>query len=435
MNKIILHITHIVMLVLAFFSFLTFNYMPFLGIPLLILIGISMFYESKSCNKKIRIHLLILSIIMVILMLFSKYYLLRNIPIIILIVILLGELILDMIENKNKNFIMKCGYVFIYFLSVICLFVFSICVFSPDTISLIAQREDANYPLAVEKMSKFNDDVILYSDVTYDSNYPNNTYSVYVTKENKGTFFYIHGGGLIVGDKNTYMQNMYLHQLVLAGFNVVTLDYALAPQHKNPVSLIQANEALKHFVLASEDKYDIDPNKIVVGGDSAGAYLSGQLANLQTNEKFAKKLGIIPALSKTNIKLLGFVSISGLLDISRYADTGNIFYDWIFDVWGRSAFDEYDFMISDTAKTYSLLHNVTSSFPASYISDGNSCSFSLQGKDFVLELEELGVSVTSYFPDESNGILRHDFELNVAGNPYAKKNMELTLEWLETIFK
>jgi acetyl esterase/lipase len=423
------------MLVMAFFSFLTFNYMPILGIPLLILIVILMFFEFKSSNKKIRIPLLILSIIMVILMLFSKYYLLRNIPIIILILILLGELILDMMENKNKNFIMKCGYVFIYFLSTICLFVFSVCVFSPDTISLIAQRDDAKYPLATEKMSKFNDNVILYSDVTYDSKYPNNTYSVYVTKENKGTFFYIHGGGLIVGDKNTYTQNMYLHQLVLAGFNVVTIDYALAPQHRNPISLIQVNEALKHFVKEALSKYGIDPNKIVVGGDSAGAYLSGQLANLQTNEEYAKKLGIIPALSGTNIKLCGFVSISGLLDISRYADTGNIFYDWIFDVWGRSAFDECDYMISDTAKTYSLLHNVTSSFPASYISDGNSCSFSLQGKDFVLELEGLGISVTSYFPDKSNGILRHDFELNVLANPYAAKNMEMTLEWLENIFK
>lgn len=119
-------------------------------------------------------------------------------------------------------------------------------VFNPDILSVLTQGGAADYPVTEETVSVRDDGVTVYEDVTYASDYPNNTYTVYVTPGAKGMVFYIHGGGLVKEDKME--REAYLSEIVKAGFNVVTVDYCLAPQSPYPASTLQVNEALKFFV-------------------------------------------------------------------------------------------------------------------------------------------------------------------------------------------
>jgi acetyl esterase len=83
---------------------------------------------------------------------------------------------------------------------------------------------------------------------------------------------YLHGGGFVVGSLDSYDRIM--RQLCRrSGAVVVGVDYPLAPEHPYPIAVATVEQA----VLSLADRpYDhgIDPGRISIGGDSAGAYLA-----------------------------------------------------------------------------------------------------------------------------------------------------------------
>src|SRR3546814_19503460 len=57
------------------------------------------------------------------------------------------------------------------------------------------------------------------------------------------------------------------------GFAVIGVDHPLSPEHKYPVALDRI-EALMRWLFANGDAWGIDPARLAIGGDSAGANLS-----------------------------------------------------------------------------------------------------------------------------------------------------------------
>jgi len=87
---------------------------------------------------------------------------------------------------------------------------------------------------------------------------------------------WMHGGGYVVGNLN--MSDDYLLRFVQElGIAVVSVDYRLAPEHPFPAGLEDAYCALK-WVYDQAHVLGIDPNRIAVGGDSAGGGLAAALA-------------------------------------------------------------------------------------------------------------------------------------------------------------
>ena len=86
---------------------------------------------------------------------------------------------------------------------------------------------------------------------------------------------WIHGGGMVLGDA---AQDSGFCRLVADQLNivVVSVEYRLAPEHPFPVPLEDCYTALQW--LARQP--DIDPARIAIGGQSAGAGLAAALALL-----------------------------------------------------------------------------------------------------------------------------------------------------------
>ncbi|HYM72499.1 MAG TPA: alpha/beta hydrolase fold domain-containing protein [Stellaceae bacterium] len=83
---------------------------------------------------------------------------------------------------------------------------------------------------------------------------------------------YAHGGGFMQGSLNSW--DHFLRDLVRqAGIAVLSVDYRLSPEHKFPVAF---DEMVAMVRLAARDGagWGIDPSRLAVGGDSAGANLA-----------------------------------------------------------------------------------------------------------------------------------------------------------------
>ena len=159
------------------------------------------------------------------------------------------------------------------------------------------------------------DNGILYlNDIKYADEYPNSYLDISYPNENveeqRPTFIYIHGGGFFGGDKVAgdplavnNDSNYLFDSIVLEGYNLVNMNYALVPQYRFPVPEIQLNQAIK-FLVEHADEYHLDMQNVIIMGQSGGAVLTGQYGAMLSNSEYAKLYNITPAISASDIKCL-----------------------------------------------------------------------------------------------------------------------------------
>lgn len=87
---------------------------------------------------------------------------------------------------------------------------------------------------------------------------------------------YLHGGGFTIGDLDTH--DSLCRQLAWrAGVAVVALAYRLAPEHRFPVAVDDAWDALQ-WLARQSGRLGLDGSRLAVGGDSAGGTLAAVTA-------------------------------------------------------------------------------------------------------------------------------------------------------------
>lgn len=106
---------------------------------------------------------------------------------------------------------------------------------------------------------------------------------------------YIHGGGWILGNKNTHDR---LIREIANGARaaVVFVNYTPSPEAKYPVAIEQAYEASK-YIAENGSKYELDTRKIAIAGDSVGGLMStvvAQLAKERSGPKFIYQALLYP---------------------------------------------------------------------------------------------------------------------------------------------
>lgn len=87
---------------------------------------------------------------------------------------------------------------------------------------------------------------------------------------------YYHGGGWVIGDLDTH-DTLCRELANLSGCAVASVDYRLAPEHRFPAAVDDAIAAAR-WLHREATALRIDPDRIAVGGDSAGGNLAAVVA-------------------------------------------------------------------------------------------------------------------------------------------------------------
>jgi acetyl esterase len=107
----------------------------------------------------------------------------------------------------------------------------------------------------------------------------------------RGALLFFHGGGFIVGSTQTHdaLCRKFAHDAECA---VISVDYRLAPEHKFPVAVNDAFDALQ-WLVREAPMLGVDPARIAVGGDSAGGTLATVCATLARDANIALRLQLL----------------------------------------------------------------------------------------------------------------------------------------------
>lgn len=165
-------------------------------------------------------------------------------------------------------------------------------------------------PLHTPFEGEKNNGQYLISEIRYDDEYPNGfldiTYPDGDTERSRPTLFYFHGGGFFSGSKSIgdplaeSEATALIDDICSRGYNIVNVDYALVPDCRFPVPLIQANRAIA-YMIEHCDEYSIDMDNVVIMGSSAGAIIASQMGGVISNPEYAAELGISSAMGVDQI--------------------------------------------------------------------------------------------------------------------------------------
>jgi acetyl esterase len=221
------------------------------------------------------------------------------------------------------------------------------------------------------------------------------------------TIVWIHGGAFLSGSKDQITN--YAQILAAGGYTVVTVDYSLAPERKYPTPLRQLNAALT-YLQENAAWLHVDPQRFVVAGDSAGALLAAQVANIVTSPDYAHALGLTPTLKPSQI--VGLLLYCGPYEMRRPAAAAAPGWFLRTVLWSYSG--RRDFASDPRLATLAVVNYLTPQFPPSFISVGNADPLSQQSHALAAALRARGVRVDSlFFADDYAARLPHEYQFNL----------------------
>jgi acetyl esterase len=224
-----------------------------------------------------------------------------------------------------------------------------------------------------------------------------------------GTVIWTHGGAWVSGNKAT--DRSYFEILASKGYTVVGLNYTYGPEATYPTAVFELNQA-HQFLLENAEKFHIDPNAIVLAGDSAGAQLTSQLATLITSPAYAQQMDFTPALSPEQLE--GVVLNCGVYQVdSLLGGKGILGWGDTISLWSYTG--DRDLTNSPAVAEMSTVNFVTADFPVTYISGGNADPLTEgNSKPFAAKLQSLGVNVTELFwPADYTPALPHEYQFKL----------------------
>ena len=122
----------------------------------------------------------------------------------------------------------------------------------------------------------------------------------------------IHGGGYVYGSKEIYRR--YGMDMARRGFAFVNFNYRLAPKWKFPTPLADTNAVLE-WIAKNAQRYHLDPQRVILVGDSAGAQLASQYAAIQCNPEYASLF----ALNLAPVRICALGLNCGMYDMASQA--------------------------------------------------------------------------------------------------------------------
>ena len=237
------------------------------------------------------------------------------------------------------------------------------------------------------------------------------------------TVVWIHGGGWLAGNKA--MIANYARILAAQGFTVVGVGYSLAPRAIYPTPVRQVNAALGYLVKNAA-RLQIDPSRLVLAGDSAGAQIALQVATLTVQPSYAQLIGIAPALDKN--QLAGLVLYCGIYRMEPQDVDNRVLAT---EYWSYSG--TKDFMTDRRFATAWVMDRLNGDLPPAFISVGSEDDLRPQSIGLADRLEKNGVKVERLiFPTDTKPPLYHEFQFDL-DRPEAQQALARSVDFLKSL--
>ena len=209
--------------------------------------------------------------------------------------------------------------------------------------------------------------------------------------EKKPVMLYFHGGGFVSGIRK--LRKYYCYEYAKRGYFVANIDYQNAPEQKFPYQLKQIFSAIE-FIFDMKDDYNFDTEKIVLAGESAGAYFCTYIAAILKNKNLFDELGISFKYKDIfNIKAL--VLFNGAYNAISLADSTfpnmNLYLEAFFGISGEK-------MKQNIEKCFyfSPINFINENFPPSVVVQGKYDKLAIETKHLIKIFEEKNIPYQSF---------------------------------------
>ena len=200
----------------------------------------------------------------------------------------------------------------------------------------------------------------------------------------------VHGGGWEAGDKVTYVTPLF-EPLARAGLAWFSIDYRLTPAFTNADQLEDLRQAIR-FVRAGHKRFNIDPARIFLVGESASGQMVAQIA-------------------AEDRALAGVVSFYGVYDFTAMVTDASP-RSLLVRLFRRTVLNDES---RAELRRYSPLHRAHKDMPPMLLVNGTGERLWAQAQTFAKRLSELGVN--------------HEI-IALEAAPHGMENWEGRPEWL-----
>ncbi len=238
---------------------------------------------------------------------------------------------------------------------------------------------------------------------------------------------WVHGGGWHFGAKSDALP--YLELLATRGYAGAAVNYPRAPVATYPAAPRAVNDALAHL-LDHAAAYDLDPDRVVLAGDSAGAQVAAELAVLTTNPTYAARTTLTPALRPAQLR--GGLFFCGIFDPTALDDSDRMFSAALESaMWALAR--RRSWRDSEACDLMSVLQHAGADFPPTFLAAGNADPLTRrQSGPFGARLRELGVGADEFAAGTEDEPAYHEFQFRL-DTPDGVEAFERAVRFLDEV--
>ena len=262
-------------------------------------------------------------------------------------------------------------------------------------------------------------------DIDYESVFPRGKLDLYTANDQKAdrpVLVWVHGGGYVGGDKKA--PEAWARTIAARlGVAVASIDYCLAPEQHYPVPVIQLGEALR-FLSDNAARFGLDPTRVFLAGDSAGAQITSQFAALVSSPTLQKTMNLFPSLRKEDLR--GLLLCCGLYNMDTALRTH--FPALRTFMWAYT--NEKKLSKFARKDELSTVKNITPDYCDVYLTCGNADPFIKQALELHKVLEGTGVPCEAYFPTSKSKKMGHEYQFLI-GTQEADLALDKAVHFIE----
>lgn len=214
---------------------------------------------------------------------------------------------------------------------------------------------------------------------------------------------WVHGGGFMSGDK-AHVAN-YLKILAGEGIAAVGVNYGLGPLARYPEPVRDVADALR-YLRENAERLRLDPARIVLAGDSAGAQIAAQVAIVATSRAYAAWMQIAAPVPPEALR--GVVLFCGLYDPDLKDNAAA--YQRFLKMATWAYFGVEDLSQDPRKAQFSIVQNLPAGMPPLFVSAGNGDPLVKHAHELVRIARSKGITVESLFFPNANPKLDHEYQ-------------------------